>query len=106
MTWAIRVLITMTSPFLASFGSLTRGFSAMIFSSIHAFLKFRSAAAAADGHLDLLLLGEELPLAGLRHHDDVLGRGHADTGRDLGASRQRREMEGGETRARIAFRHH
>jgi hypothetical protein len=33
MTCAIRVLITMTSPFLASFGNLTRGLSAMIGSS-------------------------------------------------------------------------
>src|SRR5215813_5347623 len=56
---AIRVLISTTSPFFASFGTLIRGFS---------------ATTASDRHLHLLAGGQETPVAGARHHDHVLRR--------------------------------
>src|SRR5262252_9654375 len=100
---AIRVLISITSPFLASVGSLMRGFSAIV---LLLDSRRRSAAAAADGDLDRLHLREHLAFAGLRHHDDVLRDRKPDAGRDQGAARHRRQMKGGEARARVAFCHH
>src|SRR5262245_47591862 len=76
MRCEIRVLIWMMSPFLASLGSLMRGLSAI--SSL------LLPAAAADGHLDRLALGEQRAIAHLRHRDHVLGLRQADADRCLG----------------------
>src|SRR5262245_52113669 len=79
------VLISMTSPFLASVGSLRRGFSAMIFSC---FLQLpRSAAAAADGNFHQLLIGEEFAFARLRNRNDILRCGETDARRRRGFAR-------------------
>src|SRR5580704_15855332 len=92
----ISVLISITSPFLASLGTLRRGLSAIA----------SLASAAADRDLHLLAGGEEAPVAGARHHDHVLGRGQANAGRGFRASRHRREMERGEARYRVGVGDH
>src|SRR5215471_18594202 len=88
---ASRVLISTTSPFFASFGTLIRGFS---------------ATTASDRHLHLLAGGEKTPVAGARDDDDIFRRVEADAGRDFGAARHGRETERGNTRIGIAVRDH
>src|SRR5262245_56084254 len=76
ITCGSSALISMTSPFLISEGTLSLGFSAMIVSR---FL-LRSAAPAADGDLPQLLICKELALAGFCDRNDVLRGGEPDTG--------------------------
>src|SRR6185437_2177986 len=94
----ISVLITITSPFLASPGTRRRGLSAIMVSCSCA----ASAAAAADRHLHQLLPGIELADTGLGDDEDILGGIEADAGDDLGTARHRRETDPRHTRPRIA----
>src|SRR5438132_5022390 len=80
---ASKVLISTTSPFLASFGSLIRGLS---------------TTASPDRHLHLFAGGKEAPVAGARHHDHVFRGVETDARRDFGARRHRGEMERGNAR--------
>src|SRR5476651_412966 len=93
--WVIRVLTSITSPFLAVVGTRRRGLmsSAMIFSL---------AAAAADGDLDLPARRVERAVVHLRDHDQLLrlGKPHAEL--DLGLAGKRREFVGRDARVRVA----
>src|SRR5260221_13048297 len=83
--WVIRVLTSITSPFLAVVGTRRRGFmsSAMISSS---------AAAAADGDLDLAARRVERAVVHLRDHDQLLCLGKPHAGPNLGLAGERREF--------------
>src|SRR5690606_21027786 len=102
MKCRISVLIRMPSPFLASLGSFRRGSSAIVCSPVAC----PSAAAAADGDLDELLLREERALRGLGDDDDVLRGGEADAHRGLGLARERGELEARDARTWVAVGQH
>ena len=65
-----------------------------------------SAAAAADRDLHLLLVGEELAVAGLGDDDDVLRRREADARRGLAFPDSGENWKVGDARIRIAVGHH
>src|SRR5262245_26838584 len=77
-----KVLIWMTSPFLACLGSLRRGLSAMRFT------RLLLSAAAADRNLDLLAIGIEPAVVGLCDDDHVLSPRQPDTRSSNRAPRQ------------------
>src|SRR5882724_4813386 len=100
MGWVISVLISITSPFLALAGTRSRGLmsSDMMFS--------RSAAAAADGDLDLAARRVERAVVHLGHRDQFLRLGQADAQLHLGLATQWREFVDGDARIGIAVGRH
>src|SRR5471032_1621335 len=93
--WVIRVLTSITSPFLAVAGTRRRGLmsSAMISSS---------AAAAADGDLDLATCRIERTVVHLGDHDQFLRLGEPHAELDLSLAGERREFVGRDRRIGIA----
>src|ERR1700738_548747 len=89
--WVIRVLTSITSPFLAVLCTRMRGLmsSAMSFSC--------SAAAAADGDLDLAVRRVERAVVHLGAHDQLLRLGEPHAQLDFGLAAHRREFVGRDT---------
>src|SRR5476651_1588455 len=93
--WVIRVLTSITTLFRSVAGTRRRGLmsSAMISSS---------AAAAADGDLDLAARGVERAVVHLRDHDQLLRLGEPHAELDLSLAGERREFVGRNRRIGIA----
>src|SRR5258708_38960787 len=89
MGWVISVLISITSPFLALAGTRRRG----LMSSDTMFS--RSAAAAADGDLDLAAPRVERAVVHPGHRDQFLALGPAEDAPHLGLAPPCRELVNG-----------
>src|SRR5438270_10863670 len=97
MCWTSAFTSTM-SPFLASFlSSLMRG----LISAMWLSRSVRSAAAAADGDLDLLACGVKQAVVHLRYRRDILRRGETDARVRCGGFSEWRGSEGGPSVCRI-----